>query len=107
MSETSKTQSSVKFSEKPPPGRVQRYDWEAIAKKLRRKPGEWGLIFKGDLTSLVVAIRHDDIKALRKDKGFEVMTANNKRGKPRTCDLWLRYVPENDKEKARASDSKR
>lgn len=107
MSETPKAQSSVKFAGTPPPGRVQRYDWEAIARKLRRKPGEWGLIFKGDLTSLVVAIRHDDIKALRKNKGFEVRTENNKRGKPRTCDLWMRYVPENDKEKERAATSKR
>lgn len=90
--------STVRFKE-PPPVREQRYDWEKIAAKLRKNPGEWAEIFQNDVTSLATAIRIRGIKALHPDKGFEVRTTNNKKGSPRTCDLWLRYNPERDKHK--------
>jgi hypothetical protein len=89
---------AVKFGT-PPPQRQSPYDWDKIAAELRNKPGEWGLIFEGDKTSLVTAIRLNGIKALKAHKGFEVRTSNNVKGSPRTCDLWLRYVPEKDAEK--------
>lgn len=89
---------AVKFGS-PPPRRKSPYDWDKIAKELRAEPGEWGLIFEGDRSSLVTAIRINGIKALKSSKGFETRTANNTRDYPRTCDLWMRYVPEKDTEK--------
>lgn len=88
----------IKFGT-PPPRRQSPYDWTKIAESLRKNPTEWALVFEGDRTTLVTAIRNGGIAALRKEKGFEVRTANNTTGSPRTCDLWLRYVPENDTEK--------
>jgi hypothetical protein len=88
---------AVKFGT-PPPQRKSPYDWDSIAEQLRKKPGEWALIFEGDKTSLVTAIRIDGIRALRPRKGFETRTTNNTKGSPRTCDLWMRYNPEKDKE---------
>ena len=93
-----KKSAKVEFGQ-PPPKRTSRYDWEKIAEKLRANPGEWARIFENDLTSLATAIRIYGIKALRPDRGFEVRTSNNKRGTPRTCDLWLRYNPERDTQK--------
>lgn len=98
MSDESEPITSVKFTEPPPPRR-QRYDWDKIATKLRRKPNEWALIYENDLTSLSTAIRIGGIKALRPEKGFEVRTTNNTRDKPRRCDMYLRYNPEKDTEK--------
>jgi hypothetical protein len=95
---TKKRGAAVKFKE-PPPRRESPYDWDKIAEELRKQPMEWGLIFEGDKTSLATAIRIFGIKALRPDKGFEVRTANNIKGHPRTCDLYLRYNPEKDEEK--------
>jgi hypothetical protein len=84
----------------PPPRRTSPYDWEKIAADLRKNPYEWGLVFEQDKTSLVTAIRIDGIKALRKNRGFEVRTVNNNTtSTPRTCDLWMRYVPEKDQVK--------
>jgi hypothetical protein len=101
MSETK--QDTVEFEE-PPPRRTQRYDWDAIAKQLRRKPMRWAKVFDKDKTSIATAIRIDGIKALRADKGFEVTTSNNDRGNPeedipRTCTMYLRYNPEKDRSK--------
>jgi hypothetical protein len=97
-----KASTKVKFGTPPEP-RVPRYDWEAIAQKLRDNPGEWACIFEGDKTSLVTAIRIRGIKPLLPEKGFEVRTTNNIKPEPgvapRTCDLWLRYVPSKDKVK--------
>lgn len=81
--------------EDPPSGR-QRYDWNAIAEQLRQRPGEWAKIFDRDRSSLATAIRIRGIHALLPEKGFEIKTANNTRAKPRTCTLYLRYVPEKD-----------
>lgn len=83
----------------PPPRPVQ-YDWAAIAALLRTQPGEWYCVFKQDRSTVVTALRQDSIAALRSTKGFEVRSANNKpNARPRTCDLWLRYVPSKDTEK--------
>lgn len=89
----------IKFGE--PPAKSHNYEWDKIAKRLRRNPEKWLLVFEGDRLSLVTAIRLGSIRVLSPDKGFEVQTANNKRpeGGTRTCDLWLRYNPEKDKEK--------
>lgn len=88
--------------EEPPP-KKQRYDWDAIADQLRERPNKWAKIFDRDVTSLATAIRINGIKALRKDRGFEVRTANNTRETPRTCTLYLRYNPEKDKANAPSS----
>ena len=91
---------AVKFGT-PPPQRAQRYDWDKVAAELRKNPGKpndnegWGLVFEGDKSSLVVAIRQGSIRAFR-GGGFEIRTANNTKEYPRTCDLWMRFVPENE-----------
>lgn len=93
-----KAENRVKWQE-PPPKHEPKYDWASIAAKLRKKPGEWALIYEQDRTSLSVAIKIGSIKELHPDLGFEVRTAHNKRpeGQPRVCDMYLRYVPkEND-----------
>lgn len=97
MKEKTKGAAAIKFGT-PPPAREVRYDWPAIADKLRARPEEWALIFTGDRTTLVTALRAGSIRALRPRAGFEVRTANNTRGTPRTCDLWMRYVPAKNEE---------
>lgn len=102
--------SSVKFTDNPPPKREQRYDWDAIAAKLRRQPGKWALIFENDLTSLATSFRLGGFKALPPDE-FEIRTSNGTRGvthaearargvepEPRRCDLYMRYVGHQKKE---------
>lgn len=81
----------------PPPRRTTSYDWPTVAGQLRMNPMEWLKVFDKDRTSIVVAIRNGGITALAPDKGFEVRTANNKRDKPRTCSLWVRYNPDKDR----------
>jgi len=90
----------VTWEAPPPTRRGKRYDWNAIAAQLEQRPGEWAKVFDEDRTSLATAIRINGISALRPDKGFEVRTTNNKRGAPRTCTMFLRYVPEKDTRKA-------
>lgn len=86
--------------EAPPPARGRRYDWDAIAVKLRRHPMEWGKVFDRDRTSLATAIRISGIKSLLPEQGFEVRTSNNVRLRDennkelRLCTLYLRYNPE-------------
>jgi|SRR6478752_2268637 len=74
-----------------------RYDWNKIAAKLKRRPGEWAKVFENDRTSVVNAIRQGGVVALHPDLGFEVRTRNNVRAPVRKCDLYLRYVPEKDR----------
>jgi hypothetical protein len=81
--------------EDPPAGR-KRYNWTRIAEQLREHPGEWAKIFDNDRSSLATAIRIRGIKAVSPEKGFEVRTANNTRGKPRLCTMYLRYNPDKD-----------
>lgn len=96
MSKTAEPETGLGFDD-PPPKREPRYDWEAIAKAARRRPGKWYAVFKQDRTTFNTAIKAGKITALRPDRGFETRTANNKiRVSPRLCDLWVRYVPEND-----------
>jgi hypothetical protein len=81
----------------PPPKRQRKYDWAAIAKKCKRRPGQWFLVFEQDKTTYSATIRQGGIAALKPELGFEMRTANNKTNvKPRVQDLWVRYVPEND-----------
>jgi len=103
---TTKKSTSVKFSKNPPrPRRTGEYDWQAIARKLRQRPGEWALIFEGDRMTYVTAFRLNSLKDLPLDE-FEVRTVNTTKGitkaqaaeqgiepEPRICDMWLRYVP--------------
>jgi|SRR5262245_4715879 len=83
--------SEVEFTD--PPVRY-RYDWTAIAEKLRAHPMEWALIFTEGPTSTVNAVRQGKVKTIHPDLGFEVMTANNTRVSPRTCDFYLRWNPD-------------
>ena len=80
--------------ERPSPSR-HGYDWDSIAAQLKARPGEWLKIFEDGPTSVVNGIRNGNVKALRPVDGFESTTRNNKKaepGKPKTCDLYLRYV---------------
>lgn len=91
------TTNTGKWSE-PPPKRVPPYDWEKIAGLLRKNPGRWRKVFDNERTSLAVAIKIGSIKPLHPDKGFEVRTSNNVRGKPRTCTMHVRFNPDKVKE---------
>ena len=79
--------------ETPPPIGQGRYDWEVIAEKLKTQPGDWAKVFDKDRTSIANAIRQGKVKPLSPELGFQIRTANNVR-KPRTCSLYLRYMPE-------------
>lgn len=85
------TKTKVSAVKKKAPAEKVMYDWPAIAKKLRRSPGEWFQVFEGDRLSVAAAIRNGGIKAISPTE-FEVRTENNKRTAPRTCDLYLRYT---------------
>jgi hypothetical protein len=100
MSQVTETEPSkgVKWDDPPPTG--PRYDWPAISRRLRRRPGEWLLVFEKDKTSITTAIRGGRIRSMHPSNGIEVRTANNTRDYPRTCSLWLRYNPDNDKQGA-------
>lgn len=85
--------------ENPPPAR-HGYDWADIARQLREHPSQWLKIFDDGPVSLVNAIRQESVSALTPTTrpglargGFEVRTRNNKVGPPRTCSLYLRWVP--------------
>lgn len=97
MSEPDK--SSTVVWKDPPPQRTRRYDWESIAKKLRRRPNQWALVFDDDKASIATALRAGAVRVLTPSKGFEVRTANNVREPERRCSMWLRYNPEKDTEK--------
>jgi hypothetical protein len=88
------------FGEPPTEKQGGKYDWDAIADRLRRKPGVWLCVFKQDRSTYASTIWQGNLRAIRRDLGFEIRTANNTRPKPgegpRLCDLWLRYVPEKD-----------
>lgn len=82
-------------AEDPPPPRTKRYDWKRIGRKMEKSPGKWFLIFEQDKTSIVSAL-HQGIEGVRKEDGFVLQTSNNTRGNPRTCTLYMRYLPKND-----------
>lgn len=91
------TISRLKKAKDVPPARVK-YDWEAIADQLRASPGEWFLVFEKGPKSVAQSIIQGDTKALAGAE-FETRTANNTRETPRTCTLWVRYVPANQRPK--------
>lgn len=93
------------FGPAPPEPRTPEFDWTAIAKKVMRKPGDWYLVFRQGNYGYYSTILQNKIAALKREHGFEVRSANSKRptGQPRTCDMWVRYVPEQDQ---RESESK-
>lgn len=87
---------SLKWEE-PPEGR--REFWQRIVEELRAKPGEWALVWEEGPASTVSAVNQGAITVVRRDHGFETKTTNNTSaasGLPRTCTLFMRYVPEND-----------
>lgn len=73
-----------------------KYNWPAIAEKVKAKPMTWAKVFDNDRTSYANAIRGDSISALKSDLGFEVTTSNNVREPVRMCSLFLRYNPDLD-----------
>lgn len=79
-----------------PPVRPQRYEWDAIAKQLRRRPGKWAKVYDKDRTSITVALRSGHIAALKPEKGFVFRTSNGTRDQPRTCTLHAKYDPDFD-----------
>lgn len=104
MTRSSK-KSGIKPGSLPPSGRNGNhpYDWRQVAEDLRAAPGEWHLVFENDRHTLAHAISQNGIVALRSSKGFETSTRNNVRHEDgsRTCDLWMRYVPEQDLERSK------
>lgn len=81
----------------PPRGPVNKYDWYAVADALRAKPNQWALIFENGPLSLVTSIRQG-VQALPRDE-FEIRTTDNVKTAPRTCTLYLRYVPKKNRKK--------
>ena len=92
--------------EDPPPTRGHGYNWTEIAQTLKSNPERWLRVFEEGPLSLVNAIRQASVLALTPinpgrvgrtpeagEGRFEVRTRNNKPGPPRTCSLYLRWVP--------------
>jgi hypothetical protein len=84
-----------------PPRPSHGYDWADIARDLRANPNRWLKVFEAGPVSIVNAIRQASITALqpihrpgRDGYGFEVKTYNNSLERPRTCTLYLRWVPD-------------
>lgn len=97
---TKKADTPLTF-ENPPPLRGSRYDWDAIAAGLRKKPNKWAKVFDNDRYSLATSIKINGINALLPRKGFVVSTRNNHHveidGKQvRICSLYLKYDPSKD-----------
>lgn len=98
----------------PPLKEGPRYDWSAIADRLRAeartRPGEWGKIFTQDRATYYSALMQGSMSAIGRatterspvkdgSLGFEVRAENTLRGgpgEPRLCDLWMRYNPAKD-----------
>lgn len=93
----SESNSGLGWSE--PPTERKMYNWPKIAARLEARPNEWLLIFRQDRASVVHAIRRGAIAAVKPELGFEAETRKNVRGTPRTCDLYMRYVPPKPKRK--------
>ena len=77
---------------KRPPDR-RAANWEVIAQELMDNEGQWLMLFEQVPTSIARAIAQGSIAALRKNKGFRIVTRNNTREPPRTCDIYLSYHP--------------
>jgi hypothetical protein len=85
-----------------PPARGAPYDWEAIARRCKRRPNKWYTVFERDKFSYTISVR-SGVKPLlpirnQKDpsdiEGFEVWTENTIRATathPRLCKMRIRY----------------
>lgn len=93
---TPKGEAAVQFDRNMPRRNNQRYDWAQIARELRAKPGEWGVVAEVIKMSTVTALRQGSIRVLAPELGFEIETRNNVREPIRTCQLWMRYNPDKD-----------
>jgi hypothetical protein len=93
---STKKKSVVEFGD-PPSKRESLYDWVAVARALRAKPGEWARVFEGGKVSTATAVKAGAIQAFRPISEWEFRTENNTRTNPRTCDLWMRHVPSKEK----------
>lgn len=71
--------------------RVLVHDYWDVADKARAHPGKWILAFEQAPISVANSIRNG-VRALPKDE-FQVVTENNTRVPPRTCDIMVRYRP--------------
>lgn len=81
----------------PPPTSHGKYDWAVVEAECRAHPGEWYHVFEQDLKTIATAVRQGSVRRLAKERGFEVLTRNNKTNvTPPVCDLWVRYVPSKD-----------
>lgn len=89
--------SEVTFTDEPQDGRSQPFrrvivhDYWTVADQLREHPNEWALCFKDVPVSVSNAIRRG-VRALPLDE-FRMRTSNNTATPPRTCDVYLMYVP--------------
>lgn len=90
----SKTKSSKAGEAWESPPSLGRPDWSVVADELRSHPGEWLRVRSGSPVTWADAIKRGRVRALRPDLGFEVTTTKNTRGYPRTCDLYVRFVPD-------------
>jgi hypothetical protein len=77
----------------PPPKTA--FDWDQIAQDLRGKPMEWVQFKDRVKVSVVNALRQGSVPILHPDLGFQVEQRNTvKVPRPPTCNLWLRYNPD-------------
>lgn len=89
----------------PPPTSHGKYDWAVVEAECRAKPNEWYHVFEQDRRTIATAVRQGSVRRLSAERGFEVLTRNNKTNvEPQVCDLWIRYVPSKD---SRAGRKKR
>lgn len=66
-----------------------KYDWPAIVKELKTRPGEWMLVDPKARLGIQSAIKRQKMSALRDPRwDFEVTTRNNDR-EAGTCEIWM------------------
>lgn len=104
-----KTKAPEIIEEDPPrPGPVRKYDWDAFADAARARPNKWIKVYDDDSIGYFQTVKAGDNPTLAAEKGFEVRSANNTRGRPAThpdgfeprrCSMYLKYVPSQDKTK--------
>lgn len=88
----------------PPPPRVGKYNWSAIADKVRSQPLQWFRVFEDDKHSLTVSVRQNNVKSLRKDLGFVFRTSNTRHvDGTRYCSFYIQYDPTRDTTKQKRS----
>lgn len=66
-----------------------RYDWDAIVKKIKRRPGQWYLVDKAGSRGLKTAIDNRKMSALKDPKwDFRSRTTEYDAG-TNTCKVWI------------------